>query len=843
VQFQQVYEVALMAAEKGVPAVSLRAMAEAVRGGPPVAGKTQRNGGRYTSRTINGTQYYVLEDGGGAYTTVDQALVTLVPKWRAAGVPPADMYEVLAAVVLPAARPAEVFLYTEGRGDRTLYTVVGGTLTPAVGVVDDAVEDRGLGALLVDTAVQAGKADDLRARLAARAGQPLAELSAKVLLAQLAVAAKDDAGAAEQFTALGERLRKESVQATNERVVGVLLPALADPKFADRVAPFVEKAAENFAAGNNPGRAIDLRMTLADHHLGRKDVAAARAQFKAVEGLNKGDGTATHAKLAAAYLKAGWAADALRELGLQADRASAAGADPAARANRAEPTLGEFPRLVRLLLGMPAAERYEALKAWTLPTAGRKSVRYYVGTTPKHVPPPALAKLPPVPANTVVSTVVLLADAAKEAGKLPELTAEADRVAAEKVDGGDTLRVLVYLSQGRGKDVRPAVTAYADAARTRMADRPAPQPRTRYAGDAPVERYARLHPSEYLFATFCLADPTLTAEGEKLLTPMLSRARNQWEVAAIGRAREAADRLAAGRAGAPDAVTAGAPAGWHSAAARAVWYAQDGYVVAGWNDQPAYLLLDTPLAGTFEFSVDAYQGLYTEGHASYAGVVYEPNRSNVASSVYAVGKHDSVNRSAEGMQTDRFNRLTFQVSPGKVRCLVNGKLFYEDTDPAPTSPWVGLMADAGRRPVFRNPVLSGTPEVPAEVRLSAGNYLEGWVTHVYSGNLPKRLMSREPEPTQYESDSSGRTNRTSEPTPKKEPVYDWRADAGEIKGRRLDRSAGGKPVPSKLAYFRPLRVGETVRYEFLYEPGKTHATRASAGWRSSWSRTGSSSTG
>ena len=57
--------------------------------------------------------------------------------------------------------------------------------------------------------------------------------------------------------------------------------------------------------------------------------------------------------------------------------------------------------------------------------------------------------------------------------------------------------------------------------------------------------------------------------------------------------------------------------------------------------------------------------------------------------------------------------------------------------------------------------------------------------------------------------------------PKKEPVYDWQAKDGEILGRKLER-AGDKPVPSKLAYFRPLRPGETLRYEFFHEPGKTH---------------------
>src|SRR5262249_26251603 len=158
------------------------------------------------------------------------------------------------------------------------------------------------------------------------------------------------------------------------------------PRFAELLSPYVEKAAENYANGNNIARATELRLKLADHYLNRKDEAAARAQCKVVEGFGQRvarNAYDVHLTLAKHYLKAGWTADALREIGLYADSSTAAGADPRMRIRRAEPTVDEFPRLVRLLLEMPAAERYESLKTWTLPTASRKSVRYLVGITPK----------------------------------------------------------------------------------------------------------------------------------------------------------------------------------------------------------------------------------------------------------------------------------------------------------------------------------------------------------------------------------------------------------------------------------------------------------------------------
>src|SRR5205807_1192749 len=92
----------------------------------------------------------------------------------------------------------------------------------------------------------------------------------------------------------------------------------------------------------------------------------------------------------------------------------------------------------------------------------------------------------------------------------------------------------------------------------------------------------------------------------------------------VARIRTAWDRLGATRAGAPDALNNGVPSRWFNASARAVWFAQDGYLVQAWSDQPSFLLFDTPLTGTFEFSVDAYAGP-NGGGVGYAGMAVDPN--------------------------------------------------------------------------------------------------------------------------------------------------------------------------------------------------------------------------
>src|SRR5262249_48496328 len=159
---------------------------------------------------------------------------------------------------------------------------------------------------------------------------------------------------------------------------------------------------------------------------------AARAQYKLAEEVGKKTtpgGFDIHVGLAQQYLKAGWVEDALRELGFHADNAEANPTNRYEPQQKNEPTTAQFARLVFLLLEIPAARRYEVLKAWSLPTSARKSVRYFVGLTPQEQPPAAFGKRAALPPNKPLSTMLLLIDAAKESGKIAELTAEAKKLA------------------------------------------------------------------------------------------------------------------------------------------------------------------------------------------------------------------------------------------------------------------------------------------------------------------------------------------------------------------------------------------------------------------------------
>ena len=489
------------------------------------------------------------------------------------------------------------------------------------------------------------------------------------------------------------------------------------------------------------------------------------------------------------------------------------------------------------MLNLPAAQRYELLKTWSLPTAGRKSIRYYVGGAPANIPPEIFVKRLSFPESRTVNTLLLLADAAKEAGKIDELKAAATSFAKDKVENAELLEVLVQLVIGKGKEAEPVVKAYAQAVQKRLTKKPEiPLGSQMYSYPGYVQPVI-YHPSEYLFATLCLNDPVLANYGEDLLATMQATPLNGFDGTSLRKVR---DDLNAKRAGAPKALSAATPQHWQTSTGKTNWIADDGYVTSVLDNQPSTLLFDSPLTGTFEFSVDSWP--LASGGPGYGGLIFHPGANQVESVVTGDTIQPNQNTPFQGnyypqsvaaamaagqwqqagTKQTGFGRLTLQVAPDKIRCLSDGKVFYEDTDPAPTSPWLSLNAAA----IYRNVSISGKPEVPTEIKLTVGDYLEGWQGFVYGGSLPKRLVARQKalgtNPIVYnrwaaQNDDDEVVLDTGD------PVYDWLAKDGEIRGRKLDWP-GEKASPSCLAYFRPLQSGEKVRYEFFFEPGKTNVS-------------------
>jgi tetratricopeptide (TPR) repeat protein len=792
-QFGQAMQVAKLAAEHGLHALSLRAVHETLAAGPPLVLLEDQ-----PARRVSPSGVTTPADPALPFRTVEENLSELSTLWLRQQAPAGAVYEALATAVLPERRADEVFLYP-----RPL------ALTGTAARVGSG------GQLLAEWAVRAGRAAELRQRLQARQEQARAALPARVLLTQLALAGRDYPAATQALDWLGRRLPAEKARAARELTCHAALPALDVPETAAAAVPVLREAARGLAAPATAEPAGSLLLLLARFSFDHADQAEGRKHLREyldlVERANARSTPAVVAALrktqlhraAAEFGRAGLFPDALEVLGQYADIPRSATGDA---------SLPQLDRpLGRYLAALPADQRYALLKAWTLPAGTRQSVRLYT-TLARTAEVPAvfdaargLTPAGPGPDPTaddgVLDFATLLLGAAREVGKLDELAAEVRKAADARAVNADYLLLRAEIARGRAEAVEPQV-----------------RQRLTLLNRAPLTPAVVAQPpswEEVQLACACLRDPRLRALGAEMTRIYVSKLRNQAGLAPsagpISRALAAAfasgepGRAAAGpglalwHPGAfATAVTdlAGSPPSW--------WVGQDGHVAHLVGPAADFLLFDYPLTGSFDFTVDYFDGLGLDGRVAYAGLMAQPGSQVGFSRVWAVGADDHRLLPTHFFRENASNRLTLQVRPGSVRFLIDGHLFYEEKDPSPTSPWLALHTFPERPTVFRGMTLTGNPQIPRTVPLTHGDRLDGWVSSFYAETRPPRL-------------GAGRTDengRVVERLPGADD-YDWASQDGVIHGRRTAR---GLTAQSLLYYHRPLRSGEAVRYEFYYEP-------------------------
>jgi hypothetical protein len=814
-QFQKAIEVARLAAEQGVPSLSLRAVRDSLRAGPPV--EVPRSNEQVVA---SGRPSITTNDNSGTFTTVESTLGELDLVWRKQKLPAADVYQVLAGVVLPSTRPAEIFFYPRNLNNNELrlpYSV---------------------GRMLAHWAVQAGKGDDLRQRVEARQAQPLAEIPAHVLLAQLALAGKDDKALAEQLQWFEQRLQKDLLENTAVLACHAALPALEEPRTSKLALPVLDRAARNLAGLGNDDTGSSLMLVLARHHLENKrldegkKLLAEYQRLLLVSAVRNGGGEGQNYEqfqnVAAEYVRAGLTDDALELFGKYVDALALfrdqnnGGGPPSFSAG---PLAASF---YRQLAARPAQDRYNALKPWTMPTENRKSIRLIAAFVPQDAPPAAFGTFPPRPHGGVLSSAGALIEAAKEAGKLDELASELDEAVKKNLKDATALAVLVQVARGQEAAAEPAVKELLEA--LTKPEEPQTGRRYYYEGPKPVSW------SDYLVCRAALASPKLHEQGVKIAEQLLTRAQQQQDQNFIPHLHHdlAASRFT--KAGGKEIAAGPNLALWqpvvHESAAShqlgtlpAWWVEHEGHISHLIGPEQDFLTFAYPLTGTFELSVDLSSGGWGEGGASYGGLVYEPFVNGAGSTVSAVGGGDIVQVTTFVSAMNGFNRLTFEVAPDRVRCLVNGRLFYEDKTPSPTSPWLSLVTRRERQPVWRSLTLKGKPEIPREVALSHADRLEGWVSSFFGESQPTRRST--PEEMTLQQRRMGGYYRGKMFIPNsavsgqqlKPEDHDWYAKDGVIHGRRDESYVPRDPQQSRLFYQRPLHNGETLRYEFWYEPG------------------------
>ena len=861
-RFEQAMQIARLAAEHDLPDLSTRAVREALRAGPPVV-PTSPNTVRRVIRSTG-----TLDEG-----PIDQAsprvianLTELERLWQKHHLPPDAVYLALRDAVLPPGRPTEIFLYAQALTNSALR------------------RPQSASSLLAAWAVRAGKTDDLKSAIAARQKQPLAELPAKVLSAQLALAGSDPAQAVTALQAIATRVKTDTSRTTSELVCQAALPALdrAEPELAKAALEIIDVSVKGFESSGRPEPLGTLLLVLARRQFQLGDAAGAGKRLEAyLEAQEKttlrygGDYPVYLRKqqlerVAAEFARAGAWTEALAALARFVDAPVYSGGDP--------PVDDVLVQVLNKLAASPAQERYKTLHDWTMPTKDRRIARILTSLSGRDIAPAVLShdkSAPKAPADPtaapdkdteLVSTATALIEAARQAGSLDQLAAEAraaaaDQTAGSKVENAEVLYLLIELARGNGRRVAPRIEARVaelikeNETQTAAAAQPTGPSRGVRPGALLLAR------TDFVLACEALrnADPTVEALGMILASILEARVKKGYDLTALAQLRAELAKASARRAGAPKVLAEVRLADWHPATSRggyglrggvtpAYWVAHDGHIAHLAGGALDYLLLDYPLTGTYEFSCEAYAGPWAESVLTHGGLAIEPFWVEGNAKVAPVGLSEQLYIPWRLTNLGNFNRFKIEASPKKVRYIVNGHLFYEDDDPSSTSPWLGLLTYRERHSVWRGLTLSGEPTIPREVKLSEGDRLEGWVSSFYNETQPPRrtdeitdqwgnvsYVARGGALVRRSGSSIKRTGKKTK-APINLDLYDWAAHDGVIHGRRVmpgsapanvqfvdGVTAGTDDSQSVLSYFRPLRDGDVLTYEFLYEPGQVIA--------------------
>ncbi|HEV7225376.1 MAG TPA: DUF1583 domain-containing protein, partial [Pirellulales bacterium] len=320
----------------------------------------------------------------------------------------------------------------------------------------------------------------------------------------------------------------------------------------------------------------------------------------------------------------------------------------------------------------------------------------------------------------------------------------------------------------------------------------------------------------------CAASSELNDLGGELLGSMLTYAQRTQDQAMIARMRIDLGEWALRRRGAErqDDVTRRVPwqpavyldASAHRSGAARPWWAVDGkqavHVGGAASD---HLIFNYPLTGEFEISADLLDSAWGEANLSFGGLCLDAYAFSQNAYVYPLGRHEQILRKLPSIRSGAFNHYEVRVELGSVQFLINGQTVYREKGPRSSSPWLGLFTNRERRTAFCNVQIKGRPNIPREVQLVVGDRLDGWLANFYSESQPARIYQGAPN------DNSGGYYRFGN---RSFYDYDWRAAEGILRGGRAPGLAPG--AQSRLYYMRPLRDGETLRYEFLYEPEATH---------------------
>ncbi len=543
------------------------------------------------------------------------------------------------------------------------------------------------------------------------------------------------------------------------------------------------------------------------------------------------------------------AAGILLDAGMITDALELAGQTPnprAVRYFRNDSSINLAAKMGHALRKLPPAERYALLRKWAFPDGERDAVRSLID----FVPIDATSKLGSGVLSDIFSTDRELVATARELGQFEELIAELKAITPQtpSVQALHTLAIVMREASAKAPNDSLVLarlqalldTTTAGVPKWEMQNKPPP----------PLDTY--------VIAVEAALRPEWREVSQAILFRLLehsqraqaARQRDHIRLAWLETLRLRSFDILPNRD--VDGVAAGTGEvarhwlktlpklwdfiGFESAAERSMgalsptWYAQEGYLVHASSGSDSDLAFGIPLTGTFEFTVECREGGWSEGRVGYGGAgcqIYA-----YQDSVNLAGKGNSGYESSPKMTNllnkEPWNRYTVRVDGKTVKYFAHGQPVFED-QPGSAAPWLTLGGTAGFTPTYRNLRITGTPIIPREVALLTDERLRGWIASFFGESKPDSLRTR--KYIQVKVERNGQTlnyivedDGTMEGEPAQVGVAqtDWTFTAGELRSERRS-DFFGDAIPSWLSYQRPLRDGETLRFEFWHQPGSTTA--------------------
>lgn len=245
--------------------------------------------------------------------------------------------------------------------------------------------------------------------------------------------------------------------------------------------------------------------------------------------------------------------------------------------------------------------------------------------------------------------------------------------------------------------------------------------------------------------------------------------------------------------------------------------ASRGLIIGAATRSDAHATLPWPVSGPLVFSTRTWLQQGSQAGAGFDGFAAVSAAASERTLATGFGAQTPLVRSGRFQQPGEFG-WQFIRSDGSATTLgINGHPLWLTTGPPSAAfPWLFLHVENGGPGVFSQLRLTTPVAIPRSVPLIADRTLTGWSGVRYGQLLP--VNRRVPVVPALAATGSP------PPAGSRTAFSDWTADEDTIAGRPAARqSPPGELFPTStlafIQYQRPLRTGETLSWEFEYQPG------------------------